>query len=63
MTSSNINKYVLKCYINLSYVVPVEMESSRQFSAIAMLRFMYKLNTLTKKFIKKLLVFIHIILN
>ena len=37
MTSSNNNNYVLKCYINLSYIVPVEMESYGQFSAIAML--------------------------
>ena len=36
MTSSNNNKYVLKCYINLSYVVPVEMESCGHSVAIAM---------------------------
>ena len=26
MTSSNINKYVLKCYLNVFKIVPVEME-------------------------------------
>ena len=32
MISSNNNKYVLKCYINLFDIVPVEMEGSRQFN-------------------------------
>jgi len=32
MNNSNNNKYVLKCYINLFNIVPVEMEGSRQFN-------------------------------
>ena len=28
MNSSNNNNYVLKCYINVFYVVPVEMEGN-----------------------------------
>ena len=31
MITSNINNICVKYYITLSYVVPVEMESSRQF--------------------------------
>ena len=32
MNLGNNNKYVLKCYINLFNIVPVEMESVGQFN-------------------------------
>ena len=32
MNTSNNNNLCVKCYIRLSYVVPVKMESARQFN-------------------------------
>ena len=37
MITSNINKYVRKCYLNVFKIVPVEMESSQPLVALAML--------------------------
>ena len=37
MITSNINKYVSKCYLNVFEIVPVKMESSQPLVALAML--------------------------
>lgn len=55
MTNSNNYNLWLKCYINFIYLVPVEMESSRQFSVIA--NAIHKLLTTHKKIIKKITYF------
>lgn len=59
MTNSNNNSYVLKCYINLFNIVPVEMEGSGQFNCPSYANKLYTFYSQIKKnLIKKLLIFI-----
>ena len=59
MINSNINKYVLKCYINLFNIVPVEMESSRQFNCHSYANKLYTNYSHPKKILKKFLTYFH----
>ena len=41
MITSNNNNLCVKCYISLSYTVPVEMESSPQFNCVSYAKNLY----------------------
>ena len=59
MNSSNNNSYVLKCYINLFNIVPVEMESGGQFNCHSYANKLYTIYSQFEKNYKKIFTYFH----
>ena len=60
MNLGNNNIYCAKCYINLFNIVPVGMESSRQFNCPSYANKLYTKYTQPKKKLKKIFTYFHL---